>query len=109
METKYFEIVRYFEELEAQGKLQAGDKLPGERKIGRQFQVARGTVQAAYAEMLRRNWIVQVHGSGTYWKHLPCPAAQNWEKEAKRHYQFLRFLCFSDEEIMDLAQKEAKR
>lgn len=48
------------------GELKPGDKLPTERELSLQLNVARGTVKKAYEELEKRNVIKVIHGSGSY-------------------------------------------
>lgn len=47
------------------GRLPAGSKLPGSRTLASQLCVARGTVQAAYQQLLSEGYVVSRPGSGT--------------------------------------------
>lgn len=47
------------------GRLAAGSKLPGSRTLAARLGVARGTVQAAYQQLLSEGYAVSRTGSGT--------------------------------------------
>lgn len=46
--------------------LKGGDRLPTERMLSEKYGIARGTVKAAYQELMRIGKIYAVQGSGTY-------------------------------------------
>ncbi len=48
------------------GDLRPGDRLPTERELAAQLQVARGTVQKAYRELSDNNIVEIIQGSGCY-------------------------------------------
>ena len=48
------------------GSLKPGDRLPTERELSAQLQIARGTVQKAYRELSDNNIIEVIQGSGSY-------------------------------------------
>jgi GntR family transcriptional regulator/MocR family aminotransferase len=47
------------------GRLAAGARLPGTRALAQQQSIARGTVQAAYDQLLSEGYLDATHGSGT--------------------------------------------
>ena len=47
------------------GRLSAGSKLPGSRSLAAHLGLARGTVQAAYQQLLSEGYVVSQTGSGT--------------------------------------------
>jgi GntR family transcriptional regulator/MocR family aminotransferase len=47
------------------GRLEKGTRLPGTRALAQQQSIARGTVQAAYDQLLSEGYIDSKHGSGT--------------------------------------------
>lgn len=48
------------------GQLRPGDKLPTERELAKQLEIARGTVKKAYKELVDNNIIEVIQGSGSY-------------------------------------------
>ena len=48
------------------GDLEAGEKLPSTRELGRRFRIHSNTVSAAYRELQRRGLLVSRRGSGVY-------------------------------------------
>ncbi|MEV6639043.1 PLP-dependent aminotransferase family protein [Amycolatopsis sp. NPDC051371] len=47
------------------GRLPAGTRLPGTRGLAEDLGIARGTVVAAYAQLVAEGWLVSATGSGT--------------------------------------------
>ena len=47
------------------GRLPAGSKLPSTRQLAEHYQIARGTVQAAYQQLLSEGYLQARTGSGT--------------------------------------------
>ena len=62
----YQRIHRALRALILQGVLTAGMKLPSSRTLARSLQVARDTVENAYAQLHRDGFIVRREGSGSY-------------------------------------------
>lgn len=58
------------------GRLQGGDRLPTERMLSEEYGIARGTVKAAYQELMRIGKIYAVQGSGTYIRDVRPNVAQ---------------------------------
>lgn len=63
---KYQQITEQLYAMIRKGELKAGEKLPPERELGKENQIARGTVQMAYQELIRQGAAYAVRGSGTY-------------------------------------------
>lgn len=47
----YVQVVRYFKEQIASGKIQAGEEMPSRRELANQLKINPNTVQRAYKEM----------------------------------------------------------
>ena len=62
----YQRIHRALRALILQGVLEAGMKLPSSRTLSRSLQVARDTVENAYAQLHRDGFMVRREGSGSY-------------------------------------------
>ena len=62
----YRQIVREVLARVRDGSLTPGTRLPGERELAAELGIARGTLQKAFAELLRLGVVLSVHGSGTY-------------------------------------------
>lgn len=58
------------------GRLKGGDRLPTERMLSEKYGVARGTVKAAYQELMRIGKVYAVQGSGTYIRDVRPNIAQ---------------------------------
>lgn len=70
------QIVRQISTMIDTGLLVGGDRLPTERMLSEQYGIARGTVKAAYQELMRIGLIYAVQGSGTYVREVQRNAAQ---------------------------------
>lgn len=62
----YRQIVEQVLQQIKDGSLKPGDRLPTERELAEQLQVARGTIQKAYRELSDNNIIEVIQGSGSY-------------------------------------------
>ena len=62
----YRQIVEQVLQQIKDGTLKPGDRLPTERELALQLQVARGTIQKAYRELSDNNIIEVIQGSGSY-------------------------------------------
>ena len=62
----YRQIVEQVLQQIKDGILKPGDRLPTERELASQLQVARGTIQKAYRELSDNNIIEVIQGSGSY-------------------------------------------
>ena len=67
-EAKYKQVADAIDEAVASGALQAGEKLPPQRRLADALGVTIGTITRAYAEAERRGSVVARVGSGTYIK-----------------------------------------
>ncbi|MDN2567894.1 FadR family transcriptional regulator [Aquibium sp. A9E412] len=59
-------VVRQIESLILEGVLDAGDRLPGERDLARQFDVSRPILRAALKRLEAQGLLVTRHGGGTH-------------------------------------------
>ncbi|MEV6626549.1 PLP-dependent aminotransferase family protein [Amycolatopsis sp. NPDC051106] len=57
------------------GRLPAGTRLPGSRSLAGDLGIARGTVVAAYAQLVAEGWLVSATGSGTRVADVTLPRA----------------------------------
>ncbi|MCG6955811.1 MAG: GntR family transcriptional regulator [Gemmatimonadetes bacterium] len=62
----YRQIVRHVQEDIAQGRLQAGDKLPSHRELAAELVIAPLTVKRAYDELEGQGLIATERGRGTF-------------------------------------------
>jgi GntR family transcriptional repressor for pyruvate dehydrogenase complex len=60
------EVVQQMESLILEGVLRAGDRLPGERELARQFDVSRPILRDALKTLEARGLMVTRHGGGTH-------------------------------------------
>lgn len=60
------EVVQQMESLILEGVLRAGDRLPGEREMAKQFDVSRPILRDALKSLEARGLMVTRHGGGTY-------------------------------------------
>lgn len=60
------EVIEQVENLVLEGVLRAGDQLPGERELARQFHVSRPILRDALKDLERRGLLTTRHGGGTY-------------------------------------------
>jgi GntR family transcriptional repressor for pyruvate dehydrogenase complex len=60
------EVVQQIEGLILEGVLGAGDRLPGERELARQFEVSRPILRDALKDLELRGLLAAKHGGGTY-------------------------------------------
>lgn len=62
----YKQITLQFEDLIKSGTFKENDKLPTERELLKENDVAKGTVKRAYSELENMHYVKKVQGSGTY-------------------------------------------
>lgn len=65
-QTKYGDLIHYLENLMAEGKLNAGDRLPSENELTERFGISRQTVRKAIGLLEEQGTVRRVRGSGTY-------------------------------------------
>lgn len=65
-QTKYGDLIHYLENLIAEGKLNAGDRLPSENELTERFGISRQTVRKAIGLLEEQGTVRRVRGSGTY-------------------------------------------
>jgi GntR family transcriptional repressor for pyruvate dehydrogenase complex len=59
------QVAEQLEELIVENRLQAGDRLPSERELGRRFGVSRTVIREAVRVLMAKNLLEIVHGGGT--------------------------------------------
>jgi len=64
--TRYLQLYTMLSQSLADGRIVAGDALPSEPELVREYKVSRTTVRRALARLERENRIVRRRGSGTY-------------------------------------------
>lgn len=62
----YLQIREYIYNRIISGEYKAGDKLPSEDKLAEQFGVSRMTVNKALMELVNREYLTRIQGSGTF-------------------------------------------
>ena len=65
-QTKYGDLIHYLKNLIAEGKLNAGDRLPSENELTECFGISRQTVRKAIGLLEEQGTVRRVRGSGTY-------------------------------------------
>ena len=60
----------------ASGEIKPGEKLPTEREMSKNLEIARGTVKKVYEELMKNNIIEKIQGSGCYVRRLPNELTQ---------------------------------
>lgn len=82
------QVVGQLQRLIAEGGLQPGDQLPGERELCEQLQVSRGTVREAVRFLEALGLVVIRHGSGTFVRassHDRGGLRSEWQRWTQRH------------------------
>lgn len=62
----YRKIIKDIQDKVEDGTYQSGQKLPSERELCKQYQVARGTLKAALSQLKQAGLLEQARGSGTF-------------------------------------------
>lgn len=65
-EPKYQEVIDWITEEIASGRLQQGDRLMSEEKMSKKFGLCRQTIRRATQELVEREIVTRIQGSGTY-------------------------------------------
>jgi len=100
-----------------EGRLKPGDKLPTERELASQLNIARGTVKKAYEVMARDGLIETTQGRGTFVSSrqdiIPTGRKERAQKIIDNLLDELRELNFSYQEIrtfveLAIIQREEK-
>lgn len=69
-QLKYSKLTEDLKQMILDGKLQAGDKLPSENELAKDYQISRHTVRKALSILENDGYIYAVHGKGTYCSEL---------------------------------------
>lgn len=72
------------------GRLAAGSRLPSTRTLAAELDVSRGTVSAAYDQLVAEGYLHSRHGSGTTVAHVPHTATHHAHRPAERPRHNLR-------------------
>lgn len=89
------------------GEIQRGERLPGERVCCAEYQVARGTLKAAFSILQKEGLLSQNRGSGTFVNEERQEELSPREKAA-RLVDGLAREGMREEEILRLARKAAR-
>lgn len=104
----YRQITRQITQLVKDGELTPGDKLPPERVIAQQLDVARGTIKKAYLELAQNNIIEVTQGRGSFVSALNLAASNSRKDQAitllQETFHKLKELNFSAKEIQLFTQ-----
>ena len=65
-QLKYIQIMEDLKNLIFSGQVQAGEKMPSENILSRQYQVSRQTVRKAIAILEHAGYVYVEHGRGTF-------------------------------------------
>lgn len=72
------------------GRLSAGEKLPASRVLAAELGLSRGTVSAAYNQLVAEGLLLARHGSGTTVAHVPHAASHHTRRPAAKPRYNLR-------------------
>lgn len=113
----YRQIIRQITSMIRDGSIKPGDKLPTERELAQQLQIARGTVKKAYELMVKEGLVETTQGRGTFVSArqdiIPSGRKEKAMKMIDGLIDELRKLNFSYQEIrtfveVALIQREEK-
>lgn len=65
-QSKYQKVIDYINENIASGNFKSGDRLMSEKELSEMFGLSRQTVRHATGELVQRNVLTRIQGSGTY-------------------------------------------
>ena len=69
-DLKYLKLIEILKKMILEGKIDAGDKLPSENELSKEYQVSRHTVRKALAILENEGYVYAVHGKGTFCSEL---------------------------------------
>lgn len=72
------------------GRLAAGQRLPATRVLAAELGLSRGTVSAAYDQLVAEGYLLSRHGSGTTVAHVPHAASHRVRRPASKPVHDLR-------------------
>lgn len=113
----YRQLIKQITSMIHEGRLKPGDKLPTERELASQLNIARGTVKKAYEVMARDGLIETTQGRGTFVSSrqdiIPTGRKERAQKIIDNLLDELRELNFSYQEIrtfveLAIIQREEK-
>ncbi len=74
----YAQITEQFKRQIQAGVLREGEKLPSVRELAGELAINPNTIQRAYRELERQDWIVSVSGKGSFVSRVPH-GEQQWQ------------------------------
>ena len=83
-------LERALREAVRSGRLAPGARLPATRALAGQLSLSRGTVSAAYDQLVAEGYLLARHGSGTTVAHVPHGATHHARRPAHRPRHTLR-------------------
>lgn len=96
----------------ATGALRPGAKLPAERVLAEDLQIARGTVKRAYARLVELGAVAVTQGSGSYVQRNSNVLIESRKREAVEivsgTLERLRDMSMSDKEILNLVRLQTR-
>lgn len=99
----YKEIIKDIRWKIENGTYGPGQKLPSERELCRQYQVARGTLKTAISELKQSGLLEQTRGSGTYVKKKG--RENSFYQSAKELVDELSAMHLTEEGIIRIAKE----
>ena len=99
----YRKIIKDIQDKVEDGTYQSGQKLPSERELCKQYQVARGTLKAALSQLKQAGLLEQARGSGTFVREKG--KEQSCYQNAKKLVDELYAMHLTEEEILRLASE----
>ena len=104
------QIINQIEFMIESGVLRGGDKLPTERALSEQYDVARGTVNAAYLELARMGKVLTVRGSGTYVTKIHTDVEQGYiRSQIDSLLQEAAMVGITENNVLELMDQEIRR
>ena len=107
---KYQQLTEQLYAMIRSGELKAGEKLPPERELGKENQIARGTVQMAYQELIRQGYAYAVRGSGTYIAESESSMKEGiLTREINNIFERAEQMGLQTREVVDIFRKQMVR
>ena len=104
------QIINQVEFMIESGALRGGDKLPTERALSERYDVARGTVNAAYLELARMGKVLTVRGSGTYVTKVHTDVEQGYiRSQIDTLLQEAAMVGITETNVLELMDQEIRR
>lgn len=109
----YQQVIDNFKELIMNGVLKDDEKLPSVREISKTLTINPNTIQKAYRELERQEFIYTVSGLGTFVspaneRKVDERQVKSMEKRLREFINELRYLGLKENEIKELIEKVIK-